>query len=197
PWLRERWCIPEVSPAFVAAMEDVLDLYAEPFDPDRPVVGFDERPLQLTAARRARRPAAAWSSTFAPRADSSRPAPARSPDPSGPGPAQRPAAAARSGRLPGPPRQSAAASAPPSSGWCTAAPRWSRPPGPRRRATGCALASPAARPLGPCAATPATPHALVRSGRQPTSCPTSPTPSRSAGVPVCRPAARLATLQWL
>ncbi len=28
-------------------MEDVLDLYAEPYDPRRPVVGFDERPLQL------------------------------------------------------------------------------------------------------------------------------------------------------
>jgi hypothetical protein len=36
-----------VSPAFVAAMEDVLDLYAQPYDPRRPVVGFDERPLQL------------------------------------------------------------------------------------------------------------------------------------------------------
>ena len=27
------WCIPEVSPSFVAAMEDVLDLYAELYDP--------------------------------------------------------------------------------------------------------------------------------------------------------------------
>ena len=36
-----------MSPAFVAAMEDVLDLYAERYDPRRPVVGFDERPLQL------------------------------------------------------------------------------------------------------------------------------------------------------
>ena len=26
----------------MAAMEDVLDLYAEPYDPDRPVVCFDE-----------------------------------------------------------------------------------------------------------------------------------------------------------
>ena len=26
-------------------MEDVLDLYAEPYDPERPVVGFDERPV--------------------------------------------------------------------------------------------------------------------------------------------------------
>ena len=28
-------------------MEDVLDLYAEPFDPQRPQVCFDERPVQL------------------------------------------------------------------------------------------------------------------------------------------------------
>lgn len=28
-------------------MEDVLDLYAEPYDPKRPVVCFDERPVQL------------------------------------------------------------------------------------------------------------------------------------------------------
>jgi hypothetical protein len=30
-------------------MEDVLDLYAEPFDPQRPVVTLDERPCQLVA----------------------------------------------------------------------------------------------------------------------------------------------------
>jgi hypothetical protein len=47
-----------VSPAFVAAMEDVLDLYAEPYDPQRPVVGFDERPLQLIAETRTPLPAA-------------------------------------------------------------------------------------------------------------------------------------------
>lgn len=41
-----------MSPAFVAAMEDVLDLYAERYDPRRPVVGFDERPLQLLADTR-------------------------------------------------------------------------------------------------------------------------------------------------
>ena len=31
------------------AMEDVLDLYAEPYDPDRPVVCFDETSTQLLA----------------------------------------------------------------------------------------------------------------------------------------------------
>ena len=33
--------------AFVAAMEDVLDLYTEPYDPERPVVCFDETSTQL------------------------------------------------------------------------------------------------------------------------------------------------------
>jgi hypothetical protein len=47
-----------VSPAFVAAMEDVLELYAERYDPRRPVVGFDERPLQLLDDTREPIPAA-------------------------------------------------------------------------------------------------------------------------------------------
>ena len=31
-----------MSADFVAHMEDVLDLYAEPYNPERPVVCFDE-----------------------------------------------------------------------------------------------------------------------------------------------------------
>jgi Homeodomain-like domain-containing protein len=57
PWLQEHWCIPEVSPSFLAAMEDVFELYAEPYDPDRPVVGFDERPSRLVAETRTSMPA--------------------------------------------------------------------------------------------------------------------------------------------
>ena len=41
------WCIPQVDGAYVARMEDVLDLYAEAHDPKRPVVCFDESPTQL------------------------------------------------------------------------------------------------------------------------------------------------------
>lgn len=36
-----------MSAAYVWHMEDVLDLYAEPPDPLRPLVTFDERPVQL------------------------------------------------------------------------------------------------------------------------------------------------------
>src|SRR3982751_1840983 len=47
PWRRDRWCIPQVDGSFVARMEDVLDLYAAAPDPRRPVVCFDESPMQL------------------------------------------------------------------------------------------------------------------------------------------------------
>lgn len=40
-----EWCIPEVSAEYVAAMEEVLDLYEAPYDPARPVVCFDESPI--------------------------------------------------------------------------------------------------------------------------------------------------------
>src|SRR5262249_2817868 len=43
----DMWCIPQVDAEYVARMEDVLDLYAEPADPKRPVVCFDESPVQL------------------------------------------------------------------------------------------------------------------------------------------------------
>jgi transposase len=47
PWRKEMWCIPRIDADYVARMEDVLDLYAEPPDPKRPVVCFDESPIQL------------------------------------------------------------------------------------------------------------------------------------------------------
>ena len=42
------WVIPkEQDGDFVAAMEDVLDVYERPYDEKRPVVCFDEQPRQL------------------------------------------------------------------------------------------------------------------------------------------------------
>lgn len=63
PWQRQQWCIPKVGASFVARMEDVLDLYAEPYDAARPVVCFDEVPVQLIAERVAplpMRPGTPW-----------------------------------------------------------------------------------------------------------------------------------------
>jgi hypothetical protein len=47
PWRKDMWCIPQVDADYVARMEDVFDLYAEAPDPKRPVVCFDESPIQL------------------------------------------------------------------------------------------------------------------------------------------------------
>lgn len=47
PWRKEMWCVPRIDAEYVARMEDVLDLYAEKSDPNRPVVSFDESPTQL------------------------------------------------------------------------------------------------------------------------------------------------------
>jgi transposase len=57
PWQEKMWCVPEVTGEYVARMEDVLDLYAEPANPRRPVVCFDESPTQLIGETRARIPA--------------------------------------------------------------------------------------------------------------------------------------------
>jgi transposase len=52
PWRKDMWCIPTVDGEYVARMEDVLDLYAEAPDPNRPVVCFDESPTQLIGEAR-------------------------------------------------------------------------------------------------------------------------------------------------
>jgi len=47
PWREKMWCVPKIDGEYVARMEDVLDLYAEPPDPKYPVVCLDESPVQL------------------------------------------------------------------------------------------------------------------------------------------------------
>ncbi len=44
--------IPTVGAEVVAGMEDVLDLYAETYDPARPTVCFDQTSKQLIAETR-------------------------------------------------------------------------------------------------------------------------------------------------
>lgn len=57
PWQRKMWCIPAVDAEFVLRMEDVLDLYEEPSNRKRPVVSFDETPIQLIGETRTPVPA--------------------------------------------------------------------------------------------------------------------------------------------
>ena len=45
-------CIPKVDAHFVAAMEDVLDCYERPYNPQEPVVCFGETSKQLIAETR-------------------------------------------------------------------------------------------------------------------------------------------------
>jgi len=43
---------PKANSAFVAAMEDVLEVYTRPHDPERPLVCLDESSKQLIAETR-------------------------------------------------------------------------------------------------------------------------------------------------
>ncbi len=56
PWLKKPWCLPEVRTAFVAAMEEVLEGYAEPYDPKRPKVNVAETSTQRSKETRPPRP---------------------------------------------------------------------------------------------------------------------------------------------
>jgi hypothetical protein len=48
PWIVETWCIPpKVDAQYVCRMEDVIATYLLPYDPNYPVVCFDEASKQL------------------------------------------------------------------------------------------------------------------------------------------------------
>jgi len=54
----EYWVIPpEADAEFAAQMEAVLEVYAQPYDPSRPVLCMDEQPVQLQRETRIPRPA--------------------------------------------------------------------------------------------------------------------------------------------
>ncbi len=56
----DYWVIPPKSDAeFVACMEEVLETYAQPYRPERPVLCMDEQPVQLLKETREPRPATA------------------------------------------------------------------------------------------------------------------------------------------
>ncbi len=53
PHLKEQWVIaPEANAAFVANMEDVLQVYQRPHDPERPLVCLDETSKQMIVETR-------------------------------------------------------------------------------------------------------------------------------------------------
>ena len=54
----EYWVIPpEQNAEFVAGMEEILEIYEQPYDPEQPVVCMDEQPYQLVSETRTPIPA--------------------------------------------------------------------------------------------------------------------------------------------
>jgi DDE superfamily endonuclease len=51
------WCVPELTDEYISKMEDVLEVYERPYDPEEPVVCLDEKPVTLHAEVRSFSPA--------------------------------------------------------------------------------------------------------------------------------------------
>ena len=47
PHLKRQWCLSKIESPFICQMENILDFYEKDYDPDFPLVCFDERPCQL------------------------------------------------------------------------------------------------------------------------------------------------------
>ncbi len=47
------WCLPQIDTTYLACMEDVLELYERPHNPQEPVVCLDEKPVSLHGEVRA------------------------------------------------------------------------------------------------------------------------------------------------
>jgi hypothetical protein len=53
PWLNKQWCIgPTGDENYVYRMEDILDVYVQPYDEKRPRICFDEGSMQLLSELR-------------------------------------------------------------------------------------------------------------------------------------------------
>jgi hypothetical protein len=51
------WCVAELNEDYIVKMEDVLEVYERPYDPQEPVVCLDEKPVTLHADVRLASPA--------------------------------------------------------------------------------------------------------------------------------------------
>ena len=51
------WCVPELNEEYISKMEDALEVYEKPYNPDEPVVCLDEKPVTLHAEVRPPSPA--------------------------------------------------------------------------------------------------------------------------------------------
>jgi hypothetical protein len=51
------WCVAELNDEYTSKMEDVLEIYESPYNPEEPVVCLDEKPVTLHADVRPGSPA--------------------------------------------------------------------------------------------------------------------------------------------
>jgi len=49
PWREKMWCIPSLDNEYIERMEDVLKVYEKKYNPKKPVVCIDEKPVALIA----------------------------------------------------------------------------------------------------------------------------------------------------
>ena len=56
PWREKMWCIPTLNDEYIERMEDVLKVYERKYNPKKPVVCIDEKPVALIADKYERVP---------------------------------------------------------------------------------------------------------------------------------------------
>jgi hypothetical protein len=66
---KKMWCVADLNEEYIAKMEDVLEIYERPYDPEQPVICLDEKPVTLHADVRPASPArpgreARWDSEY-------------------------------------------------------------------------------------------------------------------------------------
>jgi transposase len=54
---KKMWCVADLDDEYITKMEDVLEVYERPYDPQQPVVCIDEKPITLHADVRPSSPA--------------------------------------------------------------------------------------------------------------------------------------------
>jgi len=47
PWQQRMWCIPELTEEYIERMEQILDVYELEYNPKKPVICLDEKPVVL------------------------------------------------------------------------------------------------------------------------------------------------------
>ena len=52
PWQHKMWCVGQIDEEYTERMEDILDLYEEPYSKQKPMVCIDEKPVTLQSDKR-------------------------------------------------------------------------------------------------------------------------------------------------